>query len=188
MVPSVGFPYARFMGPYQRRKLEENTRTAENGCMEWTGYLCSGYPYMRVHGIMVGAHRVAWVLHHNREIPDGYEVDHLCRNQICVNPEHLEPVTRRENLRRRHGYAPTPDGGDKECHRCGRLATRGFRFEKHKWYCTNETACQKRAEKRNAPAAWMRCGNCSHQKRRHNVIGCLVVGCGCAEWRNGLTP
>lgn len=40
-------------------------------------------------------------------IPDGLHIDHLCRNQKCCNPDHLEPVTRSENLRR-----GKPTGGD----------------------------------------------------------------------------
>lgn len=38
-------------------------------------------------------------------IPDGLVIDHLCRNRACVRPEHLEPVTNEENLRRGLGYA-----------------------------------------------------------------------------------
>lgn len=45
------------------------------------------------------AHRIAWQLF-NGEVPIGLTLDHLCRVVRCVNPEHLEPVTRAENTRR----------------------------------------------------------------------------------------
>ena len=38
-------------------------------------------------------------------IPEGMELDHLCRNTLCVNPAHLEPVTHRENLIRGNGFS-----------------------------------------------------------------------------------
>jgi len=38
-------------------------------------------------------------------VPDGLELDHLCRVRLCCNPEHLEPVTRKENILR--GESPT---------------------------------------------------------------------------------
>ena len=47
----------------------------------------------------IRAHRVAWVLKHG-PVPDGLELDHLCRNHACVRPSHLEPVTHAENVRR----------------------------------------------------------------------------------------
>lgn len=50
-----------------------------------------------------GAHRVALRLV-GTSLPVGTHVDHLCRVQRCVNPEHLEVVTPSENVRR--GYAP----------------------------------------------------------------------------------
>jgi hypothetical protein len=43
------------------------------------------------------AHRIS-VLLSGRDIPDRYDVDHLCRTTLCVNPEHLDPVTHRENV------------------------------------------------------------------------------------------
>ena len=48
---------------------------------------------------MVMAHRMAYELIVG-PIPDGLELDHLCRIRRCVNPAHLEAVTRKENVRR----------------------------------------------------------------------------------------
>jgi hypothetical protein len=41
-------------------------------------------------------------------IPDGLVLDHLCRNKLCVNPKHLEPVTNQENILR--GLTPLVGG------------------------------------------------------------------------------
>ena len=45
------------------------------------------------------AHRWAW-LEANGPIPQGLELDHLCRVPPCINPAHMEPVTHAENMRR----------------------------------------------------------------------------------------
>lgn len=81
-------------------------RVSESGCWEWTGGKCgNGYGNMFLRKESDGrtkriyAHRVSYE-HFVGPIPDGLELDHLCRNRGCVNPEHLEPVTRGENLRR----------------------------------------------------------------------------------------
>lgn len=46
------------------------------------------------------AHRVAWTIFTGTPIPEGLTVDHLCMNKVCVNPAHMELVTRSENGRR----------------------------------------------------------------------------------------
>lgn len=58
-----------------------------------------GYVLLQRGGRSVKAHRAIyarWI----GKIPDGMQLDHLCRNPSCVNPAHLEPVTSKENTRR----------------------------------------------------------------------------------------
>lgn len=74
-------------------------------CWEWTASIRhSGYGCLGVDGKTVYAHRWAWEAA-NGPIPPGLDIDHLCRNRACVNPTHLEPVTRQENIRRGVGYS-----------------------------------------------------------------------------------
>lgn len=116
------------------------------GCWQWTGPTThNGYARVSVDGRNAMVHRVTYE-HHVGPIPDGLDLDHLCRNRTCCNPDHLEPVTRRENLLRgdtvnarhatathcKHGHAFTientmivtrPDGSirQRRCRACRRL-------------------------------------------------------------------
>jgi hypothetical protein len=73
----------------------------DTGCWEWQGCTNSNGGYGRVYFGRRSqvVHRYVYELLKN-QIPEGAELDHLCYNRICCNPEHLEPVTHRENMRR----------------------------------------------------------------------------------------
>lgn len=68
-------------------------------CWEWLGSRMNDYGQFMVDYVNYRAHRFIYELL-VADIPAGYVIDHLCRNKGCVNPEHLEPVTDLENLRR----------------------------------------------------------------------------------------
>ena len=75
----------------------------EQGCWIWQkGKTHNGYPLVSVARVMRYAHRLQYE-RTKGPIPPGMDLDHLCRNRDCINPEHLEPVTRSENLRRGAG-------------------------------------------------------------------------------------
>ena len=82
-------------------------RLEENGCWRWTAAIRPGDGYGTFQlGVDLGtmlAHRASYLLHVG-PVPAGTELDHLCRNRWCVNPEHLEPVSHQENLLRAVDY------------------------------------------------------------------------------------
>lgn len=98
---------------------------SETGCWLWTGAVWrNGYgkPSIHVHGTRL-AHR-AFYIEHVGPVPDGFDIDHRCHNadpdcirgpeclhRRCVNPDHLEPVTRRVNLTRAINSRTTCEAG-----------------------------------------------------------------------------
>ena len=74
-------------------------------CWLWTaGRVWNGYGRFKVAGRHVYAHRFAYELL-DGPIPDGLQLDHLCRVRHCVNPAHLELVTNRENSLRGESFS-----------------------------------------------------------------------------------
>lgn len=84
----------------------------EGPCMLWTGGTSGdpgrgrekgrghSYPRMTLDGATVAVHKAMWIVM-NGPIPPRKQLDHLCRNRLCVQPLHLELVTHLENQKRR---------------------------------------------------------------------------------------
>jgi hypothetical protein len=124
--------------PFESR-LRVGITISDSGCWLWTGYAYSnGYAAMSWQGKQQLLHRLAYE-HYVGPIPDGLQLDHLCRVRSCVNPDHLEPVTAMENTRRAmrlscvNGHPFTPDNtyiptdGKRYCRECRRRRVREYR-------------------------------------------------------------
>jgi hypothetical protein len=90
------------------RRFEDKYITEPNtGCWIWVGALNSdGYASLRIGNKIEKAH--IWffkLVHKIQKIEHGLEADHLCRLRCCVNPRHLEVVTKRINILRGFGAA-----------------------------------------------------------------------------------
>jgi hypothetical protein len=101
----------KFLPGHNGRKLTRYIIDANTGCWLWQLSLSiQGYGMLQLNfgrdkqtgkrrvRTMV-AHKLMWETKYG-PVPKGLELDHLCRNPRCVNPEHLEAVTHEENMRR----------------------------------------------------------------------------------------
>ena len=89
-IPLDDYDLARFM-----RKVKVDP----GGCWLWTSSTNGMYGKFSFGNHRVYAHRISYQ-HYVGPMPEGYTIDHLCKVKLCVNPEHLEAVTYRENIRR----------------------------------------------------------------------------------------
>lgn len=121
------------------------------GCWTWTA--CrnkEGYGRLRPFNGSRYAHRAVYIALVG-PIPEGLELDHLCVNPACCNPDHLEPVTRQENIRRsdvgkvNRGKTHCPQAhpysgdnlyaaprGDRICRACQRMSDARYRARRKK--------------------------------------------------------
>jgi hypothetical protein len=119
---------------------------SDDGCWRWLGS-CDKHGYGKfspTHGRSgVLAHRHVYELLIG-PIPADFDLDHLCRVITCVNPDHLEPVTHAENMRRRYepqthckrgGHEFTPENtytgqGRRACRACQRAAVARYKIRR----------------------------------------------------------
>jgi len=91
------------------------------GCWRWTGAKNQGYgAFHATPNRTIPAHRYAYELLRG-PIPPGLTIDHLCRVRDCVNPDHMEPVSRGENVLR--GESLPAQNKRRDCCKNGHLLT-----------------------------------------------------------------
>jgi|HubBroStandDraft_6_1064221.scaffolds.fasta_scaffold00861_21 hypothetical protein len=95
--------------PLRERLYSRLVIDPETNCLLWTGTRNhKGYGYIRVGARQVRVHRLMYELF-VEPVPEGLQLDHLCRVRHCASPAHMEAVTCRENLLRR-GDLSRPGG------------------------------------------------------------------------------
>jgi len=112
-----GQPIHYISGHHRRRPIEERfwekvDKNGPDGCWLWIGAQSRGYGRVAWRGRQEACHRLSYILLVG-PIPIGLELDHLCRVPSCVNPEHLEAVSHRENMHR--GYNIGAVNAQKKC-------------------------------------------------------------------------
>lgn len=120
-----------------------------SGCLIWIGHAKkNGYGTLATkrggRWTTMLAHRVSYETHIG-PIPNGKDLDHKCRVRCCINPAHLEPVSRSENLDRSpimnrqtdkthcprgHSYSGVNTRGQRVCSKC--LAAAAMRYRKNR--------------------------------------------------------
>lgn len=118
---------SRFKFGSDERRFWNKVDIKQDGCWLWLAS-CNKYGYgaFRKNGKYIGAHVFAYELF-NGKIEGDLCIDHLCKNRKCVNPSHMELVTRGENTRRGmadrprqlfclRGHQKTQEGRCLQCH------------------------------------------------------------------------
>jgi hypothetical protein len=177
--PPTNFPSVEWWSKHTRQDGE---------CLVWTGASSKGYGQAGLEGRTWRIHRLSYVLFVGALDP-ALEIDHLCRNTLCVNPEHLEQVTTRTNLLRGdgpsgksarqthciHGHPFSGDNlyihdGARHCRVCRREAMQRFGPQDHRRWVT----CPDCGEQRRVTTNGVPCRRCASKKRTRDEMGRLT--------------
>lgn len=120
----------------------------KDGHWMWLGKLCRGYGTFWANGKTNRVHRYSYEFY-KEPIPKGMVIDHLCRIRNCVNPQHLEVVTNKENVLR--GTGPSAKHARKtHCVNGHPLSGSNLGVSKNGRYCRlDNTEAKRRERKRN---------------------------------------
>ena len=132
------------------QRLYSKSEEDETGCWVWQAAKSKGYGSFWFDGQMRGAHRVSYEFMVG-SIPPDLTLDHLCRNPMCINPYHLDPVPQSVNASRGlhakgprkstciRGHLYTNDNvyvrpsGQRECLTCVRLNRKSWTKRNESW-------------------------------------------------------
>ncbi len=123
-----------YHGPDWWLRLWPRIRFRKHGCWIWVGPVSErdGYGTIKVEGRMRAVHRFVYEMHRG-PIPEGLTIDHLCGEQLCVNPSHMEAVARNtrrpkpKRCPRGHPYTPENTYIDPRGAKVCRICRQGWR-------------------------------------------------------------
>jgi len=147
---------------HERFWMQVNKQGPEK-CWTWHGYTQKGYGRFGANGKNHAAHRWLYETLYGA-LESGKQLDHLCRNRACVNPAHMEPVTRKENILRGVG-APAQNARKTHCKRGHPLfGANIFRSNSNQRHCR---ACRRERERQSRHASGQWQGNLPNGARTH---------------------
>ena len=140
-------------GTIEERFYSKVDRDGPGGCWRWIGGTfpanSARYGSFNFRKKTITAHRMSFILSKG-EIPVGLHVDHICRNTLCVNPDHLRAISPKENVligvgvtavnhrktKCGRGHSLSAENlilnrrGHRECRQCKRVTDAAYRFRK----------------------------------------------------------